>query len=86
MSGKRKSGEQYPPLSSLRGQDSNLRPFGYEPNELPTAPPHNANIQIVFKIKKRTPKDAPKPNYEQKLRQMYKLKHYPTIPFFDCFE
>ena len=24
---------------SVRGQDSNLRPLGYEPNELPTAPP-----------------------------------------------
>ena len=23
----------------LRGQDLNLRPLGYEPNELPTAPP-----------------------------------------------
>ena len=27
--------------NSLRGQDSNLRPFGYEPNELPTAPPRD---------------------------------------------
>ena len=25
----------------LRGQDSNLRPLGYEPNELPTAPPRD---------------------------------------------
>ena len=25
----------------LRGQDSNLRPSGYEPDELPTAPPRD---------------------------------------------
>ena len=25
----------------LRGQDLNLRPLGYEPNELPTAPPRD---------------------------------------------
>ena len=25
----------------LRGEDSNLRPLGYEPNELPTAPPRD---------------------------------------------
>ncbi len=33
----------------LRGQDSNLRPSGYEPDELPTAPPrdvHGAPNQI----------------------------------------
>ncbi len=36
----------------LRGQDLNLRPLGYEPNELPTAPPRDrfgsANIQANF--------------------------------------
>ena len=26
----------------LRGRDLNPRPLGYEPNELPTAPPHDA--------------------------------------------
>ncbi len=26
----------------LRGQDSNLRPSGYEPDELPTAPPRDS--------------------------------------------
>ena len=26
-------------FSVLRGHDSNMRPLGYEPNELPTAPP-----------------------------------------------
>ena len=28
----------------LRGQDSNLRPSGYEPDELPTAPPRDVNL------------------------------------------
>ena len=28
----------------LRRQDSNLRPLGYEPNELPTAPPRDINM------------------------------------------
>ena len=27
----------------LRGQDLNLRPSGYEPDELPTAPPRDVN-------------------------------------------
>ena len=30
----------------LRGQDSNLRPLDYEPNELPTAPPRDIIISI----------------------------------------
>ena len=28
----------------LRGQDSNLRSLGYEPNELPTAPPRRVTV------------------------------------------
>ena len=31
----------------LRRQDSNLRPLGYEPNELPTAPLRTANVIYV---------------------------------------
>ena len=30
-------------FSLLRGQDSNVRPPGYEPGELPTAPPRDVN-------------------------------------------
>jgi hypothetical protein len=30
----------------LRGRDSNPRPLGYEPNELPTAPPHEIGNQL----------------------------------------
>jgi hypothetical protein len=33
----------------LRGQDSNLRPLGYEPNELPTAPPRGAKVEGFMK-------------------------------------
>ena len=29
----------------MRGLDSNQRPSGYEPDELPTAPPRGANIR-----------------------------------------
>ena len=28
----------------LRGEDLNLRPSGYEPDELPTAPPRDINM------------------------------------------
>jgi hypothetical protein len=31
----------------LRGQDSNLRPSGYEPDELPTAPPRAIVMKMV---------------------------------------
>ena len=31
----------------LRGQDLNLRPLGYEPNELPTAPPRDVSAKIM---------------------------------------
>ena len=31
----------------LRGKDLNLRPSGYEPDELPTAPPRG-NYEIMF--------------------------------------
>ena len=30
-------------IVKLRGQDLNLRPSGYEPDELPTAPPRDNN-------------------------------------------
>ena len=31
-------------ISKLRGQDLNLRPSGYEPDELPTAPPRGIHL------------------------------------------
>ena len=35
----------------LRRQDSNLRPLGYEPSELPTAPPRDViNIDIILRF------------------------------------
>ena len=39
----------------LRGQDLNLRPSGYEPDELPTAPPRD------IKGKKMVPKTGIEP-------------------------
>ena len=33
----------------LRGQDLNLRPLGYEPNELPAAPPREINLILLIK-------------------------------------
>lgn len=33
------------PQNWLRGEDSNLRPLGYEPNELPTAPPRDVECK-----------------------------------------
>lgn len=32
----------------LRGIDSNYRPLGYEPNELPTAPPRDVSTYILY--------------------------------------
>ena len=32
-------------LSLWRGQDSNLRPSGYEPDELPAAPPRDIELR-----------------------------------------
>jgi hypothetical protein len=32
----------------LRGQDLNLRPSGYEPDELPTAPPRDINNKYII--------------------------------------
>lgn len=37
----------------LREQDLNLRPLGYEPNELPTAPPRNTKLKNIFQTIKR---------------------------------
>jgi hypothetical protein len=34
--------------SWLRGQDSNLRPSGYEPDELPTAPPRDVSMDFAW--------------------------------------
>ncbi len=34
------------PLIKWRGQDSNLRPSGYEPDELPAAPPRDLEHEI----------------------------------------
>lgn len=39
------------PHNWLRGEDSNLRPLGYEPNELPTAPPRDVLRIILYNRK-----------------------------------
>lgn len=42
----------------LRGPDSNRRPAGYEPTELPSAPPHDAKVWIHLKAT-RPPEGGP---------------------------
>ena len=32
----------------LRGQDLNLRPSGYEPDELPAAPPRDVDVNVLM--------------------------------------
>ena len=34
----------------LRGVDSNYRPLGYEPNELPTAPPRDVLTKLIIQL------------------------------------
>ena len=38
----------YSAMFWLRGQDLNLRPSGYEPDELPTAPPRDIKLNLVW--------------------------------------
>ena len=38
----------------MRGQDSNLRPPGYEPDELPTAPPRDIKYKVGAEDRGRT--------------------------------
>ena len=44
---------------SLRGLDSNQRPPGYEPSELPSAPPHIANIALLTSKARGPPEGGP---------------------------
>ena len=39
----------YVQIDWLRGQDSNLRPLGYEPNELPLLHPATGELSVVSK-------------------------------------
>ena len=54
-------------FSKLRGQESNLRPLGYEPNELPLL--HPATTNIIFQ--KTNPLRAS--NWEEKDSNLRKI-------------
>ena len=55
----------------LRGKDSNLRPSGYEPDELPTAPPRD-----IYNFQKMAEEKGFEP-----LRRLLDLPVFKTGPF-----
>ncbi|WP_283392030.1 hypothetical protein, partial [Millionella massiliensis] len=57
-----------------RGEDSNLRPLGYEPNELPTAPPRD----LITGAKVMLP--ATKTNKSTKKNFLIPIRIFPIIP------
>ena len=63
----------------LRGEDSNLRPLGYEPNELPTAPPRDVCRLIYY-----TPYFITLSTYFRKLNNFY-LSLYYYMLFFEKY-
>ena len=72
-----------PPPRLLREQDLNLRPLGYEPNELPTALPRPAKVQLFFHIAKSIPLNVAMPNTYISILFREDAVIYPK-PFIAC--